>query len=182
MEPWWVTLLREQQSGGFPDLAGTDVAATIPIADHLISRLIADRIPPSAPIREFALVAHAGNEITLRVRLTKPALFPSVQLRLAIEQQPDLPSSPIVVLRIVSHGFAGIAANALKFVDALPPGVQFDGGRFVIDLRRILERQNAAEALAYLTDLKITTLDHRVVVHVRGGVPRRRASEEPEGI
>jgi hypothetical protein len=174
LEAWWITLLREQQSDGFPDVAGTVASATVPIADQLISRVIAARIPPAVPIREFALVAHAGDEITVRIRLTKTAILPWIQLRLAIVQQPELPSSPIIVFGIVSRGLAtSLAVNALRFVDVLPPGVGFDGGRFVIDLRSILERQNTAEALAYLTDLKITTVDRRVVVHLRAGVPGR---------
>jgi len=75
LEAWWVTLLREQQSDGFSDLAGTDVAATIPIADQLISRVVAARMPATAPIREFALLAHPGDEFSVRIRLTKPAIF-----------------------------------------------------------------------------------------------------------
>jgi hypothetical protein len=173
LEPWWVTLLREQQSDDFPDLAGAEAFATIPITDRLITRAIVQRLPPSAPIRDFEVRAHAGDQVTIRVRLTRPALLPPVQLRLAIEQQPDLPRSPILVLGVVSQGLTGLALNALKFVDVLPPGVQFDGRRFVVNLGTILERYGAAAALAYLTDLSVTTVDGRVVVRARGTVPGR---------
>jgi hypothetical protein len=171
---WWVTLLREQQSDGFLDFAGTEASATIPIADRLITRVVAARIPASVPIREFALVAHPGDEITVRIRVSKPSILPPIQLRLAIERQPDLPSAPIIVLGVVSQGLASLAVNALKFVDALPPGIRFDRGRFVIDLRTILARQHAAELLDYLTDLKITTMDGQLVVHLRAALPGRR--------
>jgi len=173
LEPWWVTLLREQQSDDFPDLAGAEAFATIPISDGLITRAIVQRLPPSAPIREFEVRAHAGDQFTVRVRLTKPALLPPVQLRLAIEQQPDLPTSPILVLRVVSQGLAGLAVNALKFVDVLPPGVRFDGRRFIVNLATILERYNAVQALSYATDLSVTTVDGRFVVRARGAVPGR---------
>ena len=72
------------------------------------------------------------------------------------------------------QGLTGLALNALKFVDVLPPGVQFDGRRFVVNLGTILERYGAAAALAYLTDLSVTTVDGRVVVRARGTVPGRR--------
>ena len=175
MEPWWVALWRKQQSDGFPDLAGTEVSATIPISDQLISRVIAQRVPPTAPVRELLLVAHPGNEITLRVRLTGPAILPPVQVRLAIDQQPDLPASPVVALRIVSQGIASLAVNALKFIDMLPPGVRFDGRRLVIDVRTLLESRGAAEALAYLTDLKFTTAEGRIVVQARASLPVRQS-------
>ena len=173
MEPWWVTLLREQQSDKFPDLAGAEAFATIPISDGLITRAIVQRLPPSAPIREFEVRAHAGDQFTVRVRLTKPVLLPPVQLRLAIEQQPDLPRSPTLVLGVLSQGLAGLAVNALKFVDVLPPGVRFDGRRFIVDLGAILERYGAAQALTYMTDLSVTTVDGRFVVRARGAVPGR---------
>ena len=177
MPPWWVTLLREQQSDGFPDLAGTAVSAAIPISDQLISRVIAERIPSTAPVREVLLAAHAGNQITIRVRVTKPGFLPPIQMRLAIEQQPVLPGSPILVLGIVSQGLASLAVNALKFVDVLPPGVRVDGRRFIIDLATLLERYGAAEVLTYLTDLKMTTLDGRVVVEARASLPVRRSPD-----
>jgi hypothetical protein len=173
LEPWWVTLLREQQSDDFPDLAGAEAFATIPISDRLITRAIVQRLPPSAPIRELEVRAHAGDQFTVRLRLAKPALLPSVQLRLAIEQQPDLPRSAILVLGVVSQGLTGLAINALRFVDVLPPGVRFDGRRFLVDLETILNRYGAAQALAYVTDLSVTTSDGRFVVRARGAVPER---------
>lgn len=173
MEPWWITLLREQQRDDFSDLAGAEAFATIPISDRLITRAIVQRLLPSSPIRELEVRAHAGDQFSVRVRLTKPAILPSVQLRLAIEQQPDLPKSPILVLGVVSQGLAGLALNALKFVDVLPRGVRFEGRRFVVDLATILEQYGAARALTYVTDLSVTTVDGRFVVRARGAVPGR---------
>ena len=173
MNAWWEQLLRAQQSEGFSDLAGAEALATIPISDGLITRAIVRRLPPSAPIRELEVHAHDGDQFTVRVRLTSPALLPSVQLRLAIERQPELPGSPIFVLAVVSQGLASLAVNALKFVGRLPAGVRFDGRRFVIDLETILERYGASQALTYVTDLKVTTVDGRFIVRARGAVPGR---------
>jgi hypothetical protein len=174
LEPWWLTLLRQQQSDNFRDLAGAEASATIPISDRLITRAIVQRLSPSAPVRDLEVRAHAGDQITVRVRLSKPALLPPVQLRLAIEQQPDLPTSAIFVLGIVSQGLASLAVNALKFVDVLPPGVRFDGRRFIIDLRTLLERHGTGWALDYLTDLKVGAVDGSLVVRARGVLPGRR--------
>ena len=174
MEPWWVTLLRQQRSDNFPDFAGAEASATIPISDRLITRAIAERLSPSGPIRELEVRANAGNQITIRVRLARPAILPPVQLRLAIEQQPDLPLSPILVLGIVSQGLASLAISALKFVDVLPPGVRFDGRRFLIDLRTLLDHRGWGWALDFLTDLQVEAVDGSLVVLTRGGLPGRR--------
>ena len=166
--------MREQQSDNFSDLAGAEAFATIPISDRLITRAIVQRLSPSAPIRELEVRAHAGNQITVRVRLAKPAILPPVKLRFAIEQQPELPHSPIFVLGMVSQGLAGLAVNALKFVDVLPAGVRFDGRRFIVDLRTLLERQGSGWALDYLTDLQVRAVDGSFVVRARGVLPGRR--------
>jgi hypothetical protein len=172
-EPWWIGLLREL-GAGVDELADAEAWVRIPIADSLIGRAIARRLPPEGPVRELAIMAHDGNEIAVRARLSRPAMLPPIEVRLRIEQQPALPDSPVLVLGIVSKGLARLAVSALRFVDVLPPGVGFDGRRFAIDLRALLERQGAAGALEYLADLKITTAERRVVVEARGAVPARR--------
>jgi hypothetical protein len=155
-------------------MAGAEAAATLPISDRLISRVIAQRLPPWAPIRELEVRAHQGDQISVRMRLSKSAILPPVQIRLAIEQQPQLPAAPTLVVGIVSQGLASLAVNALKFVDVLPPGISFDGRRFVVDLRTLLDRYGTGWVLAYLTDLKITTADGRIVVRAWGALPGRR--------
>ncbi len=127
----------------FPTMAGAEAAATLPISDRLISRVIAQRLSPSAPIRELEVRAHQGDQISVRMRLSKPAILPPVQIRLAIEQQPQLPAAPILVVGIVSQGLASLAVNALKFVDVLPPG---------ITLRRTAVRCRLADAPRPLRD------------------------------
>ena len=171
MNPWWLTLLREQQREGFADLAGTRASITMPISDRLVSRTIAQHISPRVPIREFDLTAHDSAVIAIRVRLTKPTFAPPIRLRLAIEQQPVLPSSPTLVLGVQSKGIVTLVASALKFVDLLPPGVHFDGRRFTLDLAAILERQQAAHVLAYFSSLNLTTAAGQLVVHAELALP-----------
>jgi hypothetical protein len=171
LDPWWLTLLREQQREGFIDLAGTRASITMPISDRLVSRTIAQHLFPRVPIRQFELTAHESDVIEIRVRLTKPTFAPPIRLRLAIEQQPILPSSPSLVLRVQSNGIVTLVASALKFVDVLPPGVHFDGRRFALDLAAILERQHAAHVLAYFSSLRLTTTVGQLVLHAELDLP-----------
>ncbi len=171
MDAWWVTLLRELRSDHFSALAGSRASLTLRPSDRLVSREVARHIPPHVPIRELDIVAHADNILAVRFRLTKPAFLPPIQLRLAIESQPELPSSPVLVLALVSQGVAGLMATALRFADMLPPGVRFVDGRFVVDFGAILAQHNAAEVLTYLTSLKLTTEEGRFVIDVDIAVP-----------
>ena len=176
MEAWWVALLRQQRSDGFPDLSGAHASFTVPISDRLVTRLIAERIPRSIPIREFELVAYPDDVVSIRVRLTKPAILPPIRMRLVIERQPDLPSSPILVLAVTPPGVASLAVTGLDRAGLLPEGMRFDRGRFLVDVAAIFRRVNAADALDFLTDLRITTIAHRVIVQARLAVTPQRES------
>jgi hypothetical protein len=164
LDAWWVTLLRELQGDRFSQLAGSHSSLTLRVSDRLVSREVARHLPPHVPVRELDIVAHADNIVAVRFRLTKPAFLPPIQLRLAIERQPELPSSPVLVLALVSQGVAGLAAMALKFADVLPPGVRFADGRFFVDFATILGQHDAAEVLAYVTKFSLTTVDGRFVI------------------
>ena len=114
-EPWWLTLLREQQSAHFADLAGAHASFTVPVSDRLLNRMIADRLRRSSPIRELELRAEDGNRVTVSVRLARLAFLPPVHVRFAIERQPDLPASPVLVWRMVLEGVAALAGPASAF-------------------------------------------------------------------
>jgi hypothetical protein len=55
---------------------------------------------------------------------------------------------------------------------ALPPGIQLEGDRLEVDVRSLLERYGAAEALDYINDLRVTTEEDRFVLSVQASVPR----------
>jgi hypothetical protein len=170
VEPWWVTLLRELQRDRFSELSGSRASIALRVSDRLVSREVARHVPPHVPVRELDIVAQPDDIIAVRLRLTKPAFLPPLQIRLAIERQPELPSSPQLVLALVSQGVAGFAAIALKFADVLPPGVRFVDGRFVVDFATILAQYDAAELLTYLKQLRITTVEGRFVIQAEFAV------------
>jgi hypothetical protein len=170
-EPWWLALLREQQATHFADLAGAHASFTIPVTDRLLSRVIANRLPPSSPISELQLHAGDGNQVTVSVKLARLAFLPAVRVRLTVEQQPALPASPILVLRMVFEGVAALAGPALRFLEGLPPGIRVDKDRLYVDLATLLAQYQAAEALSYLTSLELTTARGQVIVSGRLALP-----------
>jgi hypothetical protein len=176
IEPWWLALLREQQSTNFADLAGAHAAFAIPVSDRLLSRIIADRLPPSSRVSELQLHAEDGNQMVVSVKLGRLAFLPPVRIRLTIERQPDLPASPILVLRIVLESVASIAGPALRFLDGLPPGMRLEKDRLHIDLAALLGHYGAAAALSFIAGLELTTAGGRVIVSGRLAIPPRVGS------
>ena len=167
----WLTLLREQQSTNFGDLAGTYASFTIPVADRLLSRIIAERLPPSSPVSELSLYAEDRNQMVVSVKLGRLAFLPPFRIRLTIERQPDLPASPIVELRMTLEGVAALAGPVLRFLEGLPPGVRLEKDRLYIDLATLLQQYGAAAALSFITALELTTAAGRVIVSGRLALP-----------
>lgn len=182
MEPWWASLLREQQAMDFADLAGATASLTLPLSDRFVSRLITSHLPASSPVRELEVCAEGGNQVVLRVRVARLSFIPRVRVKLLIEQQPVLPSSPVIVFRIVSEGLAALAGTALRFLKVLPPGVHLDGDMLQVNIAQLLANYGLADVVAYLTHLEVTTAERRIVLVARAAVrPSRGPSEAGQG-
>jgi hypothetical protein len=163
-EPLWVSLLREQRAAQFADIAGAHASVTLPIDDRLLTRLAASRLPASLPIKDLDLHAVAGNEIVVRLRLSRVSFLPPLAIRVAIERQPILPASPVLVLRIISDGLSALAGTALRFLDTLPAGLRLEDNLLHVDLAALLARYEAGQLLPYLTALELTTAEGRIIV------------------
>ena len=126
----------------------------------------------TAPVRELDIHAHEGNRVTARIRLTRPAFMPPIALTLAIDEQPRLPDSPILVLRLASAGgLMAFAGPALRFLNVLPPGLQMDGDRIAVNLRTLLQERGLADALDLVEHLEVFVEEGRFVLDVRLRVP-----------
>ena len=158
--------LRRLQATGFRDLSGTRASATIPINERLINEWVATRVPPTGPLS--AVVVHPLEGDRFAVRLTPRAAFlPGVTLTLEIEAQPDLPSSPVLRLRMATMGgLLGFAAGALPIGGMLPPGVSLQRDHILVDLQAVVRHHGGADVLQHVTRLRVNTEVGRVVLHV----------------
>jgi hypothetical protein len=164
---WLVDFLQQQQAKGFADFAGAHASATVPVSDRLATRLIADQLPPSAPVRDIDLRASAGNMVTIALRLAKPAILPRFEIPIYIEQQPRLPEQPTFVFRVaLPLGLSAIAGPALRAFEVLPPGMRLQDGRLTVDLRILLQQYQAADALDFVDRLELTTVDGAILVRI----------------
>jgi hypothetical protein len=128
-------------------------------------------------VRDVDVRAHAGNTLSVRIKLSKPAIMPPITIKAAIERQPQLPSNPALVLQILTGGaLLSLAGTALRIVDVLPPGVTLDGDRLLVDLFTILTQRGAEALLPFLEQLEIGCEEGRFVVVVRAGLPQSRVT------
>src|SRR4051812_34159402 len=142
-------LLQRQQRDGFPDLAGSEVSATIPISERLVNEALAEQMPPSGRVRDVRITLLDGNQLTAEIRLNGPSFVPAIPVSIAIEDQPLLPDRPTLGLRLMkSAGIAAMAASLIPSIAAqLPPGIAMDGDRVTVDIRRVLAERHVAEWL-----------------------------------
>src|SRR5262245_40387765 len=113
MDPWWLTLFKDERRRHFAGLAGTHASLRLPIPDQWINRFIADRKPDNWPVRELTIEATGNNELTVRAK-PKAALMPQVQVRVAIERQAEFPDAPVLVLRLSTNKLTAVALSAIR--------------------------------------------------------------------
>ena len=163
-------ILNHLQSTGFTDIGGARVSAAIPLSERLINEFVAASLPPNVPVREVVIRPEAGDKFS--VRLTpRTGMLPPITLKLDIEAQPDLPRSPVLVLRMKTMGgLFGFAAAALPIGNMLPPGVRLDGERILVDLQAMAAQRGFGDLLQYVRQLSITSEAGRVLVHLDAAV------------
>ena len=168
MDERFLGLFRRQQASGFEDLRGAEASVTLPVSERLLNEAIAESLPRSAAVREVHVSPQAGDRFAVRARIGSSSWMPAITLGLAIDRQPDLPSSPVLVLRLETSGLSALAGAAVRFLDALPPGVRMEQDRIIVDIAKLLEARGLAPLLAYVNELRVTTVDGAVVLFIRG--------------
>jgi len=168
-------LLKLQQRDGFPDLVGTEIAATIPVSERLVSEAVSGLIPQGGRVQDVRITVQDGNQLTAHIRLSGPSFLPAIPVKVSIEDQPLLPDRPILRLRLMSA--ASLVAMTASFLPALtaalPPGITMDGDRIQLDIKRLLTERKMDIWLNYLTDLRVTTRAGALAVEVRGGIRQK---------
>jgi hypothetical protein len=164
-------ILRQLQSSRFHAIEGSRLVATVPVAESLVNQLIAASLPASAPVRSVTIHPEDGDRFSVRI-VPKAAIMPAIRLKLAIEEQPRLPESAVLVLRMATlGGLFGLASGAISGM--LPPGVRLDGERIRVDLQTIANQHGQAALMDYLTGLRVHTEAGRVILKVEAGVGLR---------
>ena len=167
---WIGRFFRRQIDTGFADLHGAHGAVTIPVSERLLNEVLCDAIPRPSAVRDLYITPKDGDRFQVRARLGSSTLIPPIRFHVAIDRQPDLPSSAVLVLRLEATGVMFLAGPFLRLMNALPEGVAVKDDRISVDLRTMLDRCGLARYLEYVNELRINTVDGAVVLSVRGRV------------
>jgi hypothetical protein len=180
MDAWFNELLRQQALGGFPDFAGSELHASIPISDRLLNAIVARTLPPNGAVRDLLVRSDPGDRISVKITLARPSFLPPIPVTLLIHEQPRLPERPVLILRLtLARALLKLVERALQVV-ALPPGISLVEDRVLVDIRQLLAVRGLDEPLRYLSDLQVHTQPGAVVVTVRAGVGHTsQASGQP---
>jgi hypothetical protein len=166
-EPHPLERIRQLLGPNLEALAGAHAQGEIPIPDGVLNTVIAQRLRATdAPVEAVEVQVRGGGELFVRVRL-RQSFIPPVIVGARIDQQPDLPGSPILGLTWWLPGMGALGAlagTALSFLKKGPPWLTVDGQRALVDVSRLLRDQGAGEFLAYLKSLRVDTRDGALVI------------------
>jgi hypothetical protein len=154
------------------ELAGSRVSARIPVSRALLNRLVAGALADrNTPVRNVDVRPRAGDRFDAIVTVSWP-FVPPLTVTFAIDQQPDFPASPVLVLRWSFLGAVGaIASRLIAHFDRLPDGVRLDADRLLLDIPVLAARSPASAMVGYLTALELHTLDDRAVIDLELAIP-----------
>ncbi len=170
MDPRVERFLTRLQETGFADLRGATATVTLPVADRLLNEVIAEQLPASGRIREVRLHARDGNRVDVRIKIGDGVFPPPVNLSVAIERQPQLPASPVLVLRLQLGGFLSMMGAVMGFLDHLPPGIRVERDLVYVDLAALLAERGLRSWLDYVDEMVVTTVEGAVLVAIAASV------------
>jgi hypothetical protein len=172
MDAYASELLAYLQSSAFRDVAGSRVAARVPVSRSLLNRIAARALEGTkTPIRTVDIQPRAGDRLDVVVTVTWP-FVPPLKIAVTIERQPEFPAAPVLVLRwSLFGGLGAIAARFISGLDRLPPGIRLDGERLLVDIPALAAGSPASLVIPYVTALALHTLDDRAVVDLEAAIP-----------
>jgi hypothetical protein len=159
--------LRRLFGRRFEELAGARVQGELPVTEAVLNALIAERLRASdTPVETAEVQVRADGELFVRVR-PRRSFLPAVIVGVRIEQQPDLPTSPILGFRWWLPGAAALGVLARPVVGWLkgaPPWMTIHGEHLRVDLARLLADDGADEILTHLASLGLGTREGALLV------------------
>lgn len=166
------SIVREQLAGGFADLADARASIRIPVSERLLNDVIARALPADGRLRSVRVRPRDGDRFDVSVKLARPDFLPPFNVTAAVERQPVLPESPLLLLRLSSiPGLVSAAGFGASFFNVLPPGMSIDGNLVRVDLRVLLQRGGLDAAWPFIERVQLRSFEGRAVleldIHVR---------------
>ena len=168
----FLALFADQERLGFPDFAGSNGQGSIEVSERLLNTILTDLVRGSTAIRELQVSPLAGNRFTVRLSLLKPSFLPPISVDVVVDKQPSLPDDPVLGLTLSGlGGLHRLSGPLAVFTKWLPPGVQMEGNRVLVDVRAVLAPHGLTTILNYVRDVAIGTQEGRLIIVLAVGVP-----------
>jgi hypothetical protein len=162
------------------ELNGTSLSGEIPIPAAVVNRFLSRTLAArQGPVGGAHVEPHDGQRLDVTLSLRGQRLLPVLKIAARIEQQPRFPEPAILGLRWSVPGLgrlALLAAPALSYFKAMPPGIELDGDRLAVNVTELLRSHGLDELVRYMSSLEIVTREGGFVVRFSariGGEPQR---------
>jgi hypothetical protein len=159
-------ILARLRASHLAELAGAVLSLTIPVPERLLNEIVTALVPSSAPVRGVSIQPRAGDRLRVSATLRQADFLPPISLTLEIEQQPQLPGSPLVLRVLSMPGLMALAGGAMRIAQALPPGIRMQDQRIHVDIGELLDRQGLGEWGKLVTALNVRSEEGRLVLDV----------------
>jgi hypothetical protein len=160
-DPRLLAILEQLRASRFAGLEGTRASLSIPISERLLHEVVTTMMPASAPVRDLHIRPQAANRLAVRARASRLEFLPPVTISLAIEQQPQLPDTPLVIRILSLPGLLSIASSLLS-PSSLPQGIRLDRDRVLVDVRQLMEMKGLAELVPLIERLHVASEEGRL--------------------
>lgn len=154
------------------DVAGARVSGEVPVSGDVVNKLIAERIAQHPQIAAVRVQPQQGDLLAVEL-VPRARMVPTLRLSVRIERQPQFPQEPTLLLRWsmpAAGPLAFLAAPALSFFNAMPPGIRMDGDRIAVDVAELLRTRGLTEVLGFIRDVAIHTRPGAFLVRFEIGV------------
>ncbi|MBC8137133.1 MAG: hypothetical protein H8F28_14735 [Fibrella sp.] len=152
---------ERQKATGLSDLAGLDVALSIPITQPVLDDLLSD-VPFPKMIRSFRLRFTGDDLILLEVAISLFLLNTTIRAEARVERYVPFPQEPVLKLTVLTRGVVEMALNVVP----LPDWIKVDGQNARLDLGKLLRDSGQEWLISVLREVRFHV--HPGVLHLSG--------------
>jgi hypothetical protein len=164
-DPRLPKILEKLRASRFAEIKGARASFSIPVSEQLLNELITAAMPSTAPLRDLHVRPQADNRLVVRARAARLDFLPPMNISLQIEQQPQLPDTPLVVRILSLPGLLSVAGSLMS-PNSLPPGIRLDRERVLVDVRQLLESKGFGEIVPLIERLQVSSEEGRLLLDV----------------
>ena len=165
MDPRLLEILERLRASRFAAVKGARASLSIPVSESFLNELIAAALPPGGSLRDLQVRPQADNRLAVRARASRLDFLPPMTISVQIEQQPQLPDTPLKVKILSLPGLLSLAGSVLS-ANSLPPGIRLERERVLVDVRQLLESKGFGEIVPLIERLHVSSEEGRLLLDV----------------